>query len=182
MPDKIIRPERRRLERRHDRLTALGVAVDEAASAERRTHCWDLSPICDEERRKRCAAHFVKRNCWDLWGAEYFPPGRKPCCHNDQDCSECPVASAKFRGPVSIYVEVPARTGGERTGIANGGRPAGYCAELYSVKDSAVARNESEAKSTFKCHRRRGVVLHSSYVTEVCGTVHHRQCPFFSDD
>lgn len=74
MPEKIIRPERRRLDRRPGRLAALSEAVSEQKWEEKRTHCWDIEPSCSEERRKRCSAHFVRRNCWDLWAAEYFPP------------------------------------------------------------------------------------------------------------
>lgn len=180
MSDKIIRPERRRVEPRPGRLAALGQAVDEEIWSERRTHCWDLSPDCSEAQRKRCSAYFVRRNCWDLWAAEYFPPGRKPCCHPDQDCSECPVAAEKFRGPISIYVEVPRRAVERRA--PDGARPAAYCPHLFRVKEAAGPRGDGEMRHVFKCHRRSGIALHSTYVSEVCGSLDHRECSFYPLD
>lgn len=178
MGDKIVRPERRRLERRQGRLAALGQAVDEAAWGERRTHCWDLSSRCSEAQRKKCAAHFVRRNCWDIWAAEYFPPGRKPCCYPHMDCSECTVAAAKFQGPIPVYVEVPGRPVG--TATVGGGRPVAYCHHLFRVKEAGGPRGDGELRQVFKCHRRAGIVLHSTYVSEVCGSLDHRECSFYT--
>ncbi len=179
MDEKIVRPDRRRPEHRQDRLAALSDAVDGDSWGERRTHCWDLDVNCTEERRKRCAAHFVRRNCWDLWAAEYFPPGRKPCCHSDLDCSQCSVAAAKFGGPVSVYLAVPAHRSSSNSPAASE-RPAVYCRYLYSVKDASAVRSDGEGKPTFRCQRRRGIQLDSSYVSEVCGTSDHRECTFYA--
>lgn len=178
MPEKVIRPDRRRFERRLDRLASLGEAVDHASRDERRIHCWDLEAECTEERRKKCAAYFVRRNCWDLWAAEYFPPGRKPCCHSDPDCSECPVAQAKFRGPVSVYLAIPSRQEGDPS-VAVASRPATHCPFLYTVREAVAGRGEDETRAVFKCQRRRAVQLHGSYVSEVCSTPGHRECTFF---
>lgn len=178
MRDKVIRPERRRPDRRQQRLAALAEVVDESAWLERRVHCWNLEPECTEERRKRCAAHFVRRNCWDLWAAEFFPPGRKPCCHPDQDCSDCPLATAKFDGPLSVYVDVPSGATDLVDAVSPGRSPA-CCAHLYSVRDPQSERGEGNGKLTFKCQRRHGIVLHSSYVSEVCSCAEHRECTFF---
>ena len=71
---RIVKPERRQMERRPTRLAALGDAVSGPPGSERRVQCWDLEPECTDEWRRRCPAYFVKRNCWDLWAAEYFPP------------------------------------------------------------------------------------------------------------
>jgi hypothetical protein len=176
MGEKIIKPERRQLERRQGRLAALGDAVSESTWVERRVHCWDLETACTEDRRKRCAAHFVRRNCWDLWAAEFFPAGRRPCCHPDLDCSDCPVALDKFGGPISVYVAVPARDGrasGSETSVAI------HCGHLYSLKEPATVRGgETEQKLIFRCQRRPGIQLHGSYVSEVCGTAEHRECTF----
>lgn len=179
MAGKVIRPDRRRVERRPDRLASLGDAVDDGGRGERRIHCWDLEPECTEERRRQCAAHFVRRSCWDLWAAEYFPPGRKPCCHSYLDCSDCPVAAAKFRGPVSIYVAIPSPRQGGPTAASAATRPATYCPFLYSVREGMSGRTEEEARLVFKCQRRRAVQLHGTYVSEVCGTPEHRECTFF---
>ena len=178
MPEKVIRPDRRQYERRLDRLASLGGAVDHTVQDERRVHCWDLEAECTEERRRRCAAYFVRRNCWDLWATEYFPPGRKPCCHSDLDCSECPVAQVKFNGPVSVYVAVPVRRQGDlSTHMAS--RPATHCPFLYSVREAIAGKGEEETKTVFKCQRRRAVQLHGSYVSEVCSTPEYRDCSFF---
>ncbi|MCL4370949.1 MAG: hypothetical protein M1380_08605 [Chloroflexi bacterium] len=182
MAEKIVRPERRRLERRQDRLAALGDAVEEGSRDERRIHCWDIEVECSEGRRKKCAAHFVKRNCWDLWAAEYFPPGRKPCCHGDLDCSQCPVAAAKFGGPVSVYVEVPTKERGARTRPPAVERPSTYCPFLYSLKDGAGLRSDGDGKPMFRCQRRRGIQLHGTYVSEVCGSPEHRECTFYDTE
>ncbi len=151
--------------------------MDEALWSERRTHCWNLEPECTEERRKRCAAYFVRRNCWDLWAAEYFPPGRKPCCHPDLDCSECPVATAKFDGAISVYVEVPPRAHGAGA-AAESSRPGTYCPHLFSTRERFGHRGDGESRPVFRCQRRRGISLHGSYVSEMCGTVDYRECPF----
>ncbi len=179
MPEKIIRPERRRLEHRQDRLAALGDVVEEEGWDERRVHCWDLEATCTEGRRKRCAAHFVRRNCWDLWAAEYFPPGRKPCCHGDLDCAQCPVAAAKFGGSVSVYVEVPSKEAARRTVTLVAERTATYCRYLYSLKEGAGQRNDGDGKPMFRCQRRPGIQLHGTYVSEVCGSPEHRECTFY---
>lgn len=181
MPEKVIRPDRRQFERRLDRLASLGGDAGDAGRADRRVHCWDLEPECTEERRKQCAAYFVRRNCWDLWAAEYFPPGRKPCCHPDLDCSECPVAQAKFRGPVSVYLAVPSRREKDPS-VAMSSRPATHCPFLYSEREAAGARGEDETKVVFKCQRRRAVQLHGSYVSEVCSTPEYRECTFFETE
>lgn len=178
MPEKVIRPDRRKSERRLDRLASLGEAVDRASREERRVHCWDLEAECTEERRKQCAAYFVRRNCWDLWAAEYFPPGRKPCCHADLDCSDCPVAQAKFGGPISIYVAVPPRRE-IALSTPSASRPATHCQFLYSIRESIAGRGEDETRAVFKCQRRRAVQLHASYVSEVCSTPEYRDCSFF---
>jgi hypothetical protein len=178
MPDKIIRPERRRFERRPGRLASLSEAVAEQSWEERRTHCWDIESSCDEERRKRCSAHFVRRNCWDLWAAEFFPPGRKPCCHGDLDCSECAVAASKFDGSMAVYVALPVKAGAI-SGGASRDRTARYCGCLQNAKESSQARGDAEGRPSFRCQRRPGIQLHSSYVSEVCSTPDHRDCPFF---
>ncbi len=179
MVDKIIKPERRRWERRQDRLAALGDVVEEGGWGERRVHCWDLETECTEERRKRCAAHFVRRNCWDLWAAEYFPPGRKPCCHGDLDCSQCPVAAAKFEGQLAVHVAVPPKDRSTRSAGAE--RPPAYCPYLYSLKDAPGVR-EGDGKPEFRCQRRRGIQLHGTYVSEVCGSPEHRECTFYDTE
>ncbi|MHB0871659.1 MAG: hypothetical protein ACYC66_11060 [Chloroflexota bacterium] len=180
--EKIVKPERRRLERRQVRLAALGDVVEEASRDDRRVHCWDLESGCTEGRRKRCAAHFVQRNCWDLWAAEYFPPGRKPCCHGDLDCARCPIATAKFGGPVSIYLAVPSKDGSARLAQPASERPAAYCPCLYSIKEGSGSRGDGDGKLVFRCQRRRGVQLHSTYVSEVCGTPEHRECTFYDTE
>ncbi len=180
MPDKIVRPEHRRTDGRQGRLSSLGDAVSDGGLAERRVHCWDLDSSCTEERRRRCSAHFVKRNCWDLWAAEYFPPGRKPCCHPDLDCAQCPVALAKFGAVVSVYVEVPATVAGSRGTPVESNRLPTYCPFLYSSKEGAGPYGEGEGRTAFHCQRRRGVQLHSSYVSEVCGSPSHRECTFYA--
>lgn len=172
--EKIIKPDRRRPERPRDRLAALGGVVAQNSWEERRVHCWDLDPDCTEERRKQCAAYFVRRNCWDLWAAEYFPPGRKPCCHGELDCVRCPVTTAKFGGTISVHVAVPRRESGRRGGrLAD--RPAAYCPHLYSIKEDS---DREEGKLVFRCQLRTGVRLHSSYVSEVCGTSEYGECAF----
>ncbi len=178
MAEKIVKPERRRLDRRQDRLAALGDAVEEGGWGDRRVHCWDLEVECTEERRKRCAAHFVKRNCWDLWAVEYFPPGRKPCCHGDVDCTECPIASAKFGGTLAVHVPIPARGGGGQGAATPADRSPTYCAYLYSLKESSGARGDDTSRTVFRCQRRPGIQLHSTYVSEVCGSPEHRECTF----
>jgi hypothetical protein len=178
MVEKIVRPERRQTARRQDRLAALGEVVGDGGRGERRTHCWDLEPECTEERRKRCSAYFVKRNCWDLWAAEYFPPGRKPCCHPDLDCSQCPVAGAKFAGPISIYVEVPAREVRHRE-APTASRSATYCRYLFRAADGPSQQGDNDGKPVFRCRRRPGIQLHATYVSEVCGCPEHRDCTFF---
>ena len=184
MREKIVKPERRRIVRRQDRLGALGEAVHEAAWRERRVHCWDLEPQCTEERRKKCAAHFVQRNCWDLWAAEYFPPGRKPCCHPDLDCSDCSLTTIKFSDVISVYVEVPSRTEGRRSAATAQHRPPIYCAFLYSVtKDPLVVRDDDEDdRMVFRCQRRPGIILHSTYVSDVCGSPEHQECIFYDNE
>lgn len=180
MRDKIIKPERRRVERR--RLDALANAVDEAVWAERRVHCWDLERECTEERRKRCSAYFVRRNCWDLWAAEYFPPGRKPCCHPDLDCAECPVASAKFSGPVAIHVAVPPRLAGSELAAASAGRGPTLCPYLYTSREGQSEKGDGEARPVFKCRRRHGIMLHSTYISDVCSRPEYRECTFYGTD
>lgn len=174
---KIVRPERRQIERRSNRLSALGEAVAESPWSDRRVQCWNLEAGCTEERRKRCSAYFVRRNCWDLWAAEYFPPGRKPCCHPELECDGCAVAEAKFEGDISIYVETPRKssTGREAT-------PA-YCGHLFNLRDPQwKSRPEIDSKSEFKCRRRPGIVLHESYVSEVCSCREHRECVFYESE
>jgi hypothetical protein len=181
MPDKIIRPERRRIERRPGRLANPNEAVAEQGWEERRTHCWDLESTCSEERRKRCSAHFVRRNCWDLWAAEYFPQGRKPCCHPDLDCSNCAVASTKFGESVAVYVALPIRSGPQAVSAVRD-RAAKYCDYLHSPKENGQAKGEGEVRPSFRCQRRPGIQLHSSYVSEVCSLPEHRDCPFYEAD
>lgn len=177
MDEKIIRPERRHLERRQGRLASLRHAVEESSWSERRIHCWDLESDCTEIRRKRCAAYFVRRNCWDLWAAEYFPPGRKPCCHRDLDCSACPVAAAKFSGPVSVYVPVPTKGDSSQPAAATN-HTLTYCPSLYSIKEPSATKGDPEVRTVFRCQRRPGIQLHSTYVSEVCGSPDHRECTF----
>ncbi len=179
MPEKEVRPERRRVDRRHDRLIALGDVVDETSRDERRVHCWDLESGCTDARRRQCAAYFVRRNCWDLWAAEFFPPGRKPCCHPELDCSECPITAAKFGGSLPIYVSVPRPSQRGQSGAA---RASAYCPYLYSVREGAAGREGDEGKPVFRCQRRHGVKLHGTYVNEVCGSADHRQCMFYEMD
>lgn len=178
MVDKIVRPERRRPGGRQARTPpSAGMADWE----ERRTHCWDLEPECNEDRRRRCAAHFVRRNCWDLWAAEYFPPGRKPCCHPDLDCTRCPIATTKFGETVSIYVEMPPRresAGAERQ--AGGLVGAAICPSLYRARDGAVGPGDDDARSAFRCRRRPGIQLHATYVSEVCNRPEYKECLFFA--
>jgi hypothetical protein len=180
MREKVIRPERRLpAERRASRLSALGDAVTENPWSDRRVQCWTLDPACSDERRKRCPAYFVRRNCWDLWAAEYFPPGRRPCCHPDVDCSDCPTTAAKFRGPIAIYVATPAKaSSGESLDPSASGRS--YCCHLYNSKDGRPSqRQDAEFKSDFKCRRRPGILLHESYVSEVCSCLEHLACVFY---
>ena len=182
MPMKVVRPDRRRAERRVDRLPSLDGAPEVAGREERRVHCWDLEAKCTEERRRRCGAFFVRRNCWDLWAAEYFPPGRKPCCHQDLDCSECPIAKAKFQGQISIYVSVPARRADDGSVATAKLRTGTVCPYLYSFREEAAGRGDEEVKLAFKCQRRRAVQLHSSYVSDVCATAEYRDCTFFESE
>lgn len=178
MREKVVKPERRRLERRPNRLSALGDAVAESPWSDRRVQCWNLEPDCSEERRKRCPAYFVRRNCWDLWAAEYFPPGRRPCCHPDSDCSECSVSAAKFRGSIQIFVSTPPKRDSKRQDAPE---PAvSYCRHLYNPRDgSAAQRSEIDPRGDFKCRRRPGVLLHESYVSEVCSCLEHLDCIFY---
>jgi len=181
MPYKMMRPEHRRIERRPGRLAILSEAVAEQGWEERRIHCWDMESACDEERRKRCSAHFVRRNCWDLWAAEYFPPGRKPCCHPDLDCSNCAVASFKFGGSVAVYVALPLKPSPQHN-VAVRDRAAKYCNFLHNAKENGQAKGEAEGRPSFRCQRRPGIDLHSSYVSEVCSLPEHRGCPFYQAD
>ncbi len=181
MADKVVKPDRRRVQRRLDRLASTGASVEDSSVDERRTHCWDLDPECDESRRKQCAAYFVRRNCWDLWAAEYFPPGRKPCCHSNLDCSECPVAGAKFQGPVSVYLSVSSSHQTSAAITLSASRSAIHCPYLYTVRE-AVSGHDEESRQLFRCQRRRAVQLHSTYVSEVCGSPEHRDCPFFAPE
>jgi hypothetical protein len=182
MRERIVRPERRHMERRSSRLSVLGDAVSESSWSDRRLQCWNLDPECDEIRRKKCSAYFLRRNCWDLWAAEYFPAGRRPCCHPDVECSECSLASAKFSGPISIYVATPSSL--DRTARQNS--PASfvsYCCHLYNSRDaSAAQRPDVEVRADFKCHRRPGILLHESYVSEVCSCLDHRDCVFYDTE
>ncbi len=175
MRDKIVKPERRR----PHRLAALAEAVEEAAWFDRRVHCWNLEPTCTEERRKRCSAYYVLRNCWDLWAAEYFPPGRKPCCHPEVDCSECPVTAAKFSGPVPIHVAVPGPASETRATSGGSSRAPTCCPYLYTQKDPQLEKAGAEARPVFRCQRRAGIMLHSTYISEVCSCPEHRECTFF---
>ncbi len=178
MREKIVRPERRRQERRPNRLSALGEAVAESPWSDRRTQCWNLEPDCSEERRKGCPAYFVRRNCWDLWAAEYFPPGRRPCCHPDVDCSECSITDIKFKGPISIYVSTPAQR--DPSPKDSPEPAASYCRHLYNPRDnSAVQRLETDPRGDFKCRRRPGILLHETYVSEVCSCLEHLDCVFY---
>ncbi len=178
MREKVVKPERRQLERRPSRLSALGDALAENPWSDRRTQCWNLEPDCSEERRKRCPAYFVRRNCWDLWAPEYFPPGRRPCCHPDTDCSECSLPATKFRGSIPVYVSAPLKHDAEPRNLPELARS--YCRHLYNPRDgSAVQRPESDPRGDFKCHRRPGILLHESYVSEVCSCLEHRECVFY---
>lgn len=178
MREKVVKPERRQFERRPSRLAALGDALAESPWSDRRVQCWNLEPNCSEERRKKCPAYFVRRNCWDLWAAEYFPPGRRPCCHPETDCSVCAVAAAKFKGPISIYVATPSKHNPEQQRVSE--PSASYCQHLYNPRDtSAALRPGPDLKDGFKCHRRPGVLLHESYVSEVCSCADHLECVFY---
>lgn len=179
MGEKIIRPDRRYGERRQGRLAALGDAVEKRDWSDRRVYCWNLEPECNEARRRGCAAHFVQRNCWDLWATEYFPPGRKPCCHPDLDCSDCPVAQAKFGSTVSVYVPVPSSI---QQSAADGPheKSTGFCPSLFRVK-GASAGTDDDSKPAFRCRRRSGIALHHSYVSEVCGSREYRECIFYEE-
>jgi hypothetical protein len=175
---RIIKPERRQIERRPSRLAALGDAVSGGPYSDRRIQCWDLEPDCTEEWRRRCPAFFVKRNCWDLWAAEFFPPGRRPCCHPDRECDRCAVAASKFGGDISIYVDLPQRAGSSSKKSANA-----FCRYLYNSKDGpSSAKVDLEAKGEFKCRRRPGVLLHESYVTDVCSCLEHLDCVFYEGE
>jgi len=178
MRERVVKPERRQLERRPSRLSFLGDAVAESPWSDRRVQCWNLEPDCSDERRKKCPAYFVRCNCWDLWAAEYFPPGRRPCCHPDVDCAECSITAAKFRGPISVYVSTPPKQGSEPQGSPE---PAeSYCRHLYHVRDGfAAQRPGADPKADFKCHRRPGILLHESYVSEVCSCPEHLDCVFY---
>ncbi len=181
MADKVVKPDRRGAERRLGRLASARASFENSPVDERRTHCWDLDPECSESRRKQCAAYFVRRNCWDLWAAEFFPPGRKPCCHSSLDCSECAVAGTKFEGPVSIYLSIPARQQPSAAISLSASRSAIHCPHLYTAQEAVPGRDE-EPRQLFKCQRRRAVQLHSSYVSEVCGSPEHRDCAFFGPE
>ncbi len=170
MRKRIIRPERRRIDKR-PRRSALGDAVQEGAWSDQRVHCWDLEPECTDERRKLCAAYFIRRNCWDIWAAEFFPAGRKPCCHSDLDCGDCPVAAGKFTDEISVYVEPPRRGPASRTTVA-------HCANLYTARDGYSGKSESDDRVEFRCRRRPGIMLHETYVMEVCSCLEHRECIF----
>lgn len=173
--NRIVKPERRHLERPTSRLAALGEVVPESPWAERRVQCWNLEPKCTEESRRRCSAYFVRRNCWDLWAAEYFPPGRKPCCHPDRDCSDCSITAAKFKGDIAIYVETPAKASRDAEPSTS------YCQHLYSPSQPA-SKMEIDERYDFKCRRRPGILLHETYVSDVCSCLEHRDCVFYEAD
>jgi len=180
MLKKIIKPERRQMERRPTRLAALGDAVAGGPWSDRRVQCWDLEHDCTPEWRRRCPAFFVKRNCWDLWAAEFFPPGRRPCCHPDRSCEECAVAASKFGNEISIYVDLPEKSGSASKSKAS---VKAYCQYLYNSRDGLNStRVDPDTKGEFKCRRRSGVLLHESYVTEVCSCLEHRDCVFYESE
>jgi hypothetical protein len=181
MRDRIVKPERRQVERRAHRLSSLGDAVAEGPWGDRRVHCWDLDPDCSEEQRKKCAAYFVRRNCWDLWAAEYFPAGRRPCCHKDLDCSECSVASSKFGGPISVFVSTPTREEDEPH-FGHEETASTFCRSLYNSRDAQAQRADSDGRNDFRCRHRPGIVLHESYVSEVCSCLDHRDCVFYEPE
>ena len=180
MRERVIKPDRRSAERRSTRLSTLADAVEEINWRERRVYCWHLESTCTEERRRRCSAHFVEQNCWDLWALEYFPPGRKPCCHPDTDCAECSVSQAKFGDSLSVYVAVPSRTSAASSREPNVAPPT-CCSFLYSRKDAQAVGMDDESRQIFKCQHRSGIVLHSSYVTDVCSTPDHEECAFYEE-
>ncbi|HEX2987556.1 MAG TPA: hypothetical protein VHS06_05235 [Chloroflexota bacterium] len=60
-------------------------------------------------------------------------------------------------------------------------RAAKYCDFLQSVRDNSQAKGDPEGRPIFRCQRRPGIQLHSSYVSEVCSTPDHHECPFFDD-
>ncbi len=181
MRKKVVRPERRQLERRPSRLSALGEAVSASPWAERRVQCWHLDPDCTEESRRRCPAYFVRRNCWDLWAAEFFPPGRRPCCRpHEEECSDCRVATAKFSGDIAIYVDTPTKSNSS-SGRAT--TATAYCQYLYNPRETpTIARGESDARGEFKCRRRPGILLHETYVSEVCSCLEHHDCVFYETE
>lgn len=182
MGQKIIRPDRRLVPRRQPRLSALAEAVKDSIWADRRTYCWTLDPACTEERRKRCGAHFIERNCWDIWGAEYFPQGRRPCCHPEVvDCSDCSITKAKFNGAMSVYVPIPARAV-DSAPHSRGAEALNCCTHLYSQRTNLIEASEDESRQSFRCQRRPGVLLHSSYVSDVCSIPEHRECIFYEED
>jgi hypothetical protein len=176
--EKIVRPDRRHPSRRQPRPLAPAAPVDGINWRDRRVYCWNLEPNCTEERRRRCSAYFVDHNCWDLWATEYFPPGRRPCCHpSEEDCGDCSLTVAKFEGPISLYVAVPSR---RNVGItASAGEPVVRCGHFYTQKSPQTEGTDVEARQPFKCQRRPGVVLHASYVSEVCNTREHQECVFY---
>lgn len=183
MRERIVKPERRRYERRQTRLSALNEAVSAPSPldrrySDRRIQCWNLDTGCTEERRRRCSAYFVKRNCWDLWAAEYFPPGRKPCCHPDLDCSECALTASKFGISIAIYVDTPQRAQYAYAASAAAEREQSFCPHLYG---DSVTRPDTSTRLDFKCRHRPGVFLHETYVSEVCSCAEYRACVFQTD-
>jgi hypothetical protein len=177
--EKIVRPDRRHPNRRQPR-PPTPVAPPEGINwRDRRVYCWNLEPTCTEERRRRCSAYFIDHNCWDLWATEYFPPGRRPCCHPDEsDCSDCPVAAAKFNDHISVYVSVPPRRANSGTGASNV-EVGVHCNHFYVQKNPNTENVDPDARQSFRCQRRRGVILHNSYVAEVCNTHEYQECVFF---
>jgi hypothetical protein len=177
--EKIVRPDRRYPNRRQS-LPSTPIGPSEGINwRNRRVYCWNLEPTCTEERRRRCSAYFIDHNCWDLWATEYFPPGRRPCCHPDEsDCSDCAVAAAKFDGPISVYVSFPSRRGNGGISASSGDSGIG-CPHFYIQKNANAEGGDPEGRQSLKCQRRRGVTLHSSYVSEVCNVREYQECVFY---
>ena len=58
-----------------------------------------------------------------------------------------------------------------------------YCQFLYNSRDSqGSTRVDPESRGEFKCRRRSGILLHESYVSDVCSCLEHRDCVFYEGE